>query len=140
MKQSTIPTVVIIITAIAALLVFASSDHSGLSVTDCTLSEVENQPGTYNLTYTLLTGRHFNLLDCQYTLYSEDNKIIKQGNTKLSETYMGSYPITDTISIKDEKNLNATHAEIVIYTQIVREENGVNKTSMEKSYSKTFDL
>lgn len=140
MNQSTLPTIVVIITAIVALLLFALSDHSGFSINDCTFEEDHNQNGSYNLTYTLLVGRHFDHVDCQYTIYDKNNSPIKKGSTKLKELYIGSFPISDIVSFSENENTNFSRVEIVVYTQAITEENGVNRTSMEKSYAKSFNL
>ena len=138
MKQSTIPTIAIIITAIAVLLLFALSDHSGFALTDCSLQEDTNKPGTYNLTYNLLVGRHFNHVECQYILYSDKNQTIATGSNTLDHVNMGSFPINNNINLSEDTNVS--RVDIVIYTRTVREVDGVNKTSMNKAYSKSFNF
>lgn len=140
MKQSTLPTIVIIITVLAALLLFVVSDHSGLSINECTFVEDSSHPGNYNLTYLLLAGRHFNHLECRYTLFDENNQLVKNGSDKLNDVHTGVIPVSNIISLTEYGNVKVSRAEITVFTMIVTEENGVNKTSWEKSFSKSFNL
>ena len=133
MKQSTLPTIVVIITAVMALLVFISIDHSGLSVNDCTL---QNNDDSYNFTCNLLVGRHFNHLQCNYTIYSENNTIIKEGSSDFKNINMGSFPINDVFTYNN--NLKPYKVDVTVYSEIKYNEEGVNKTRMENSYNKTF--
>lgn len=140
MKQSTMPIIVITITILAGIFLFISNDNSGLSVTEIKLDPDDSDPDTYILNYNLIAGRHFNHIECKYVLYSEDDKPITEGTTKFDDVHTGIIPVTDKISVTDNASFNPSRAEVTIYTQIVTEENGVNKTSLIKSYNNSFNV
>ena len=138
--------IVIVITVLAALSLFFTFDHSGLTTMDVSMEKSNYDDDTYELTYVLMSSRTYNELDCRFVLYDANDNVITFGGTFLGLTHEGSFNINETITISHETNENITfnpkRVEIDVYDEKfdsnLRNEDG--SYSQKPIYNKTHEI
>ncbi|RAP51753.1 MAG: hypothetical protein BZ138_04495 [Methanosphaera sp. rholeuAM270] len=106
----------IIVLVIALLFMYLGTVmfyNTGLGITDLKVEKSDSNAGQYELSYMLRSVRSFNSLECQYTLFSEDNREIGSASNPLTNITDGSFAINKTIDVNSSEN--AKQIEIRIY-------------------------
>ena len=126
MKKEHIPLIALIITVIAGSFLFLISDTSGLGFTDMKLENTDAEnPNLHEFSYILRSGRQFELLDIEYSLYTEDNQLLGRNRTIIKNITDGSYPQTVNITSNatcDNNNLKPTKVQVVVFGEMVDED------------------
>lgn len=136
---------IIIVFIIAIILIVLSltviQDQAGVAVINTELNVSDSNNSSYTLNYMLASGRNFDVLDCEYTVYSEDDQVIGQGNTTLEKITSGGIPINETINIQNS-TLTPKKVKIAIFKEKLTNEQklGNGSYAIEPIYEETINV
>ena len=137
---------VIFVTALL-LIIFTLTvvyNNAGVDVLNPNLiTKTESNSTGYMLNYSLAAGGNFEVLDCEYALYTSDDKYVGNSSTVLENVTIGGIPVTENITMQDNtENMTPKKIKISIFKEKLSPEQklGNGTYAVDAFYEKTFDL